>query len=99
MIAKIDLEKAYDRVDWDFLEEVLQKVGFGNQLTKVILNCIKSTKLPVLWNGQQLESFTPERGLRQGDSLSPYLFVLCMEVLHYKIQNAVTAKLVETLQS
>lgn len=83
MIIKIDLEKAYDRVDWQFLEEVLQKVGFTTTLIRVILNCIRSTKLSVIWNGQHLEAFNPERRLTQGDPLSPYLFILCMEVLHF----------------
>lgn len=83
MMIKIDLEKAYDRVDWQFLEEVLQKVGFTTTLIWVILNCIRSTKLLVIWNGQRLEAFNPERRLRQRDPLSPYLFILCMEVLHF----------------
>lgn len=60
-------------------------------MTNVIMNCIKSTRLSVIWNGEPLDSFTPERGLLQGDPLSPYLFVLCMEVLSHKIKKAVAA--------
>lgn len=59
----------------------------------MILNCIKSAKLSVIWNGDRLDGFIPARGLRQGDPLSPYLFVLCMEVLSHKIKTAITSKL------
>lgn len=64
-------------------------VGFGPELIRVVLNCLSSTRLSVIWNGDRLAHFKPERGLRQGDPLSPYLFVLCMETLHHKIARAV----------
>lgn len=64
MIVKIDLEKAYDRIEWDFLKVVLQEVGFSEMLIKVILSCIKSTRLEVIWNKQRLDNFVPQRGLR-----------------------------------
>lgn len=89
MVAKIDLEKAYDRIEWPFLEEVLKIVGFNSKLLTIVMGCITSTQLSVIWNGEQLDPFMPGRGLRQGDPLSPYLFALCMEVLHHKIQAAV----------
>lgn len=89
MIAKIDLEKAYDRVNWSFLESVITVVGFGCAMINVILGCLKPTRLSILWNGEQLDSFILERGLGQRDPLSPYLFVLCMETLGHKIQATV----------
>lgn len=79
MVIKIDLEKVYDRVDWNCLQKLI--CNSASRLRAVILNCIKSTKLSVLWNGQQLDSFKPQQGLQQGDPLSPYLFVLCIEIL------------------
>lgn len=88
LIAKIDLEKAYDRIDWKFLQAILEVVGFSLLLTKLVMFCISSAQLSVLWNGQQLTAFAPSRGLRQGDPLSPYLFVLCMETLAHRIQRA-----------
>lgn len=81
MAIKVDLEKAYDRADWRFLEKVLKAVGFGRELSDVILFCIRSTRLSIIWNGSKLDSFALEWGLRQGDPLSSYLFVLCMELL------------------
>lgn len=92
MIVKINLEKSYDRVDWEFLEEVLREVGFATRLVQVILNCIKSTHISTIWNGDRLQEFQPQRGLRQGDPLSPYLFVLCMEALNSLIHGAVDRK-------
>lgn len=88
-ILKVDLEKAYDRVEWTFLDRVLPVTGFSSTFYALIRHCISSTSLAVCWNGEFLPSFTPLRGLRQGDPLSTYLFVLCMEVLGQSIQQAI----------
>ncbi|CAJ2627607.1 unnamed protein product [Trifolium pratense] len=89
MVFKIDLEKAYDNVRWDFLQFCLQRSGFPLITTKLIMFCVSSSSLTILWNGCRLPSFTPIRGLRQGDPLSPYLFVVCMECLSQAIIKAV----------
>lgn len=81
MALKVDLEKAYDRIHWGFLERILPAVGFDLNLTKLIMLCVTSTKLSLLWNGEMLEPCVPQIVLRQGDPLSLYLFVLCTEVL------------------
>lgn len=70
MVIKVDLEKAYDRIVWPFLQEVILAVSFNTYLTELILSCISSTSLTVLWNGKILKEFKPKRGLRQGDLLS-----------------------------
>lgn len=64
-------------------------MGFSTDMTSLILFCISSVQILILWNGKRLSAFSASRGLRQGDPLSPYLFVLCLEVLGKKIQQAV----------
>ncbi|XP_052114154.1 uncharacterized protein LOC127745460 [Arachis duranensis] len=90
MAFKIDLEKAYDRLDWHFLEATLVRFGFLKATINLILNCVTSSSLAVLWNGNRLQNFNPKRGLRQGDPMSPYLFILCMEMLACFISHRVS---------
>lgn len=88
MAVKLDLEKAYDKVRWKYLEAILMKVGFSRELTNLIMFTITSSSLSILWNGKCLEAFRPQRGIRQGDPLAPYLFLLCMESLSQAITQA-----------
>lgn len=87
VMFKIDFEKAYDRVDWNFLRLTLIDFGFPSQIVNFIMNCTTSKTLTLKWNSEKLESFAPKRGLRQGDPMSPYLFVLCMEKISLLIQQ------------
>lgn len=89
LILKIDLEKAYDMADWDFLESVLKWFNVEKSFCNLIMSCVKNTTTSILWNGTPLTSFNPSRGLRQGDPLSPYLFVMCMEYLSALILDKV----------
>lgn len=93
MAIKIDLEKAYDRLKWEFVKDTLEDIGFPGNLVNLIHNCISSVRMRSLWNGEALERFSPERGIRQGDPISPYLFALCIERLFQVISLAVENKL------
>nr|KYP51130.1 Transposon TX1 uncharacterized [Cajanus cajan] len=87
LALKIDLEKAYDRVRWDFLESTLLQFGFPPVTIQLIMWGLKNSTISLLWNGSTLPPFAPSRGLRQGDPLSPYLFVFCMERLALRISE------------
>lgn len=87
---KIDLEKAYNCIEWDFLRYVLEEIGYSPQLTKLVIFSVSSANLSLIWNGERINPFSPKRGFRKGDLLSPYLYVLCMEILSHKIKRATT---------
>lgn len=91
LMYKIDFKKAYDRVVWNFLKLTLSEFGFPQQTINLIMNCTTSSSLSLKWNNVKPESFIPTRGLRQGDPMSPYLFVLCMEKLALLIEEKVAA--------
>ena len=77
MTLKLDISKAYDKVEWIFLEKVMRHLGFADSLIKIIMSCMSTVFYTVLLNGQPVGNIKPTRGLRQGDSLFLYLFLLC----------------------
>ncbi|XP_021848080.2 uncharacterized protein [Spinacia oleracea] len=94
-VVKLDMNKAYDRVRWDFLFQALSKFGFPPSWVNIIRQCVSTVSYQVLVNGEPTRSFQPRCGLRQGDPLSPYLFVLCMEVFSALLRRAEQARLLQ----
>ncbi|XP_026420639.1 uncharacterized protein LOC113316707 [Papaver somniferum] len=88
LISKIDLEKAFDNVKWSLVDEVLQQMGFGQIWRMWIKGCIEKIPFSILVNGSSCGKFISEKGLRQGDPLSPFLFLLVSEVLNIMFSKA-----------
>ncbi|XP_058776799.1 uncharacterized protein LOC131651145 [Vicia villosa] len=81
LLFKVDFEKAYDKVNWSFLRYMLKRMGFGDKWTRWMELLIFNSKMSVLVNGSPSKEFSVHKSLRQGDPLSPFLFVLVAEGL------------------
>lgn len=95
VILKFDFEKAYDFVNREFLFSMLSRFGFGDRWIAWIRECISSARLSVLVNGSPIEEFCPQKGLRQGDSLSPFLFIIVAKCLNVLLSSALEMNLIK----
>ena len=93
LVFKVDYEKAYDSVSWNFLLYMLKRTGFSAKWVSWMEGCLKSASISVLVNGSPTAEFIPQRGLRQGDPLAPFLFNIVAEALNGLMRSALGANL------
>ena len=88
LALKRDISKAYDRVEWGFLQGIMTKLGFPERWVQRVMGCVTTPTFSILINGKAYGNIRPSRGIRQGDPLSPYLFLLCVEGFTSLLQKA-----------
>ena len=88
MAIKLDMSKTYDRVEWSYLESVIRRVSFTERWITLLMLCVKTISYSILVNGEPKWMIYLTRGIHQGDPLSPFLFLLCIEGLNGLINKA-----------
>ena len=99
MVVKLDISKAYDWAEWSFLQGIMQKLGFDPRWVKLAMEIVTTASYSVFINGEPKGWITQSRGIRQGDPLSPYLFLLCAEGLSALLNKAVENRVINGIMS
>ena len=99
VIIKLDMEKAFDRIEWRSIAEVLRRFGFATAVINLVDICVRENHFSLLVNRHSTPFFTASRGLRQGDPLSPTLFILVEEVLSRSLSRAIAQGLIQPYYS
>eukprot|EP00253_Pinus_taeda_P036591 PITA_36591 len=95
MLLKIDLSKAFDSISWDYMQKVLNAFGFDNAWIRWVSSLISSAFFSILINGIPTSTFRASRGIRQGDPLSPFLFIIMAEGLGRSIKNSIQSQVLK----
>lgn len=88
---KLDISKAYSRVDWSYLRNRMKTIGFTEKWISWVMLCVTTVSYKISFNGTTVGPIQPNRGLRQGDPVSPYLFLFCVEGLSHSLSTAVAS--------
>lgn len=94
---KLDLDKAYDRLEWPFIRESLEFFQVPPRLIMLIMSMVSLTQYHIQWNGILLPKLIPSKGVHQGDHLSLYLFILCLERFSILLEDGVRAKTIHPI--
>jgi hypothetical protein len=81
------MNEANDRLEWELIEVVMRRMGFSSRWVNLIMTCVRIVSYDVVVNGQPVGKIVPTRGIRQGDPISPYLFLICAEALSSLLQH------------
>lgn len=99
MAVKLDMTKAYDRVEWNFIKEIMVQIGFGTKWIETIMKCVSSVSYSVVVNRFTSEKFCPSKGLRQVDPLSSFLFLFYGEGLSSLMRLSTREKLLKGVKA
>jgi hypothetical protein len=98
MIIQLDFAKAYDKLSWHYMTKRMEAYSFDNHLIQWVMTLVSTTSFSILVNGSPSKPFYPSRDLRQGDPLSPFLFIFMMEGLSRTIKDATEEGTIKGLQ-